>query len=312
MSGMDHGVAARPVAARSRAILDAVSEIAAAIRQASASTIAGLAVDRARGLVGADGAVVYSWDDSARCLVPLYESASNTRASNLRPGQGMVGLAFESGHAVTSPDYRSWPGALRQSSARGMRAAAAVPLTIDGHAVGALGVWRDEPGEFESDALDLLTLFASLVAPVLEATRAAEAGEERLEVMSALNEIGRATAAVQNPAEICAMLIASAGELLGGVACAVALIDEREPTEGLCLPGPGFEMESARALELARLALDADAPIVEPGIIAVPLQSAANRLGALVVHQTDQDADRHLLELLTFAGGGQPSLRGPQ
>src|SRR5438067_2577072 len=122
------------------ATLHALQDISVATTSAhDPVTVAELAVERARTLTGADGAVVFAYDAPTRLLLPLFETQSAVEEAPVRPGQGAIGMAFKSGVPVVVDDYRTWKHAVPQSQVRGMVSALAVPLLSDDRPTGRPG-----------------------------------------------------------------------------------------------------------------------------------------------------------------------------
>jgi len=104
-------------------------------------SVARLAVDHARALLKVDGAVIFSYDAEQHMLNPVAETESSTPELPTPPGEGAIGLAFESGLPVVIDDYQHWDLAQPNSAQRGIVSALAVPLIAGDQPVGALGVW---------------------------------------------------------------------------------------------------------------------------------------------------------------------------
>jgi len=184
--------------------------------------VARLAIDHARALLKVDGSVIFSYDPDLHMLLPVAETESKVPEPPTPPGEGAIGLAFESGLPVVVDDYQHWDLAVPASQSRGMVSALAVPLIAGDRPVGALGVWTYQPRSFPAEEEQLLTLFAAQVAPALEAAKLAQQRHDQARIFQALHEMGAATGGMREPADLaalcvqrtCALLKADSGVLL--------------------------------------------------------------------------------------------------
>ncbi|MBI4494084.1 MAG: GAF domain-containing protein [Chloroflexi bacterium] len=173
--------AEQEVRARART-LTALHEVAVATSGVLApATLAGLVVDYARDLLGADSAGLFWWDAEAGILRPLGENDPGLAALDrkLRPGQGVSGVAFQRAEPVVVEDYAAWEHATSWGVAGGIRSTVAVPLLVSDRALGALGVRSGVPRRFEPEQVQLLALFAAQAGPALEAARLHAESERR-------------------------------------------------------------------------------------------------------------------------------------
>ena len=176
--------------------------------------LAKLAVGNACELLGADGAVVFEWDEQAGLLQPVAESESSSSEPACRPGEGAIGVAFERCEPVIVDDYATFDKVVASSAARGMVSAAAVPLVVDDRPIGALGVWTYSPRRFKSSEVQVLRLFAAQLAPALEASRHAQQREVQAHAFRALHELAVVAGGVLEPAPLAELAIATACDLL--------------------------------------------------------------------------------------------------
>jgi len=137
--------------------LDALHEVAfAAGRTLDPTRLGEFAVERARELLHADRAALYRWDVNAgvlRRIAASQDAGSEDGTSELRPGQGVSGGAFERGEVVAIAN------------------AIATPLFVGERIVGALSAASGSPRRFTSQEVRMLSLLGSEVAPALEASR---------------------------------------------------------------------------------------------------------------------------------------------
>jgi GAF domain-containing protein len=107
----------------------------------------------------------------------------------LAPGRGPSGLAVKTGKPAIFEDVESderfvpWREIAR---AEGFRATVAVPLRRDRNDVGALNVYRREPGPWDARDIDLLLFFAQHAAGAIHTAQLIDAQTRRL---SALNRL---------------------------------------------------------------------------------------------------------------------------
>jgi PAS domain S-box-containing protein len=115
----------------------------------------------------------------------------------LMAGQGVAGRAIATGRPVFSADLLAdpnitVPGWLRQfAQATGDRAIVAVPLTVRGETIGALGVGDDVGRAFTDPDVRLLTAFAAQAALALENARLFDAERRRRRESEVLTAVSR-------------------------------------------------------------------------------------------------------------------------
>ena len=300
--------------------LHEVAVAAAGLRDPLA--VAQMAVQHAQRLAGVDGAVVFAWDRGAGVLRPIAESDSPFPEPDCRPGQGVVGMAFEECRPIVVDDYRAFPGAIPESLRRGIVSCAAVPLVAGETAVGVLGVWTCLARRFGPTDVRLLSLFAAQTGPALEAARLVEERERQAEVFKTLHEVALASSGVLDPQRLAQLIVDRVGELLGADGVAAFWLDaaagrlrllahrgEAEFGDGTATPGEGM---LGRCFETRRPVVVDDYAswpgALEPGhrlgiggAAAIPLVIHERPVGALLVWT---HAPRHYpdseLELLTL------------
>ncbi|HEX6547700.1 MAG TPA: EAL domain-containing protein [Candidatus Dormibacteraeota bacterium] len=201
--------------ARDAATLRALYDLSVAVSGVrDVVEVARLAVDSARPLIKADGVVVYAYDTPSGYLNPLYEDGSTQPETPVRPGEGAIGLAFQTGHPIRVEDYNRWEHALRESKGKGMVAVLAVPLIAEDQPIGAIGVWNYQPREFTVDDEQMLQLFASHVAPALLGARRTEEAEAKARMFQTLHELTVASAGVLDPEALANLVVTRAASLL--------------------------------------------------------------------------------------------------
>jgi signal transduction histidine kinase len=167
---------------RSVAELRALGEVSHAVSSTlDVEKVLNTIVVRASQLAGADGCSIYEYDETAGefALRATYkyeaEYVEALRASPLRKGEGVIGLAARLREPVQVPDINV-PGAY-QSGIRGMllrlgyRALLSVPLLRDEQVVGSLSLNRKAPGEFPPGVVDVLKTFATQSVQAIQNAR---------------------------------------------------------------------------------------------------------------------------------------------
>ncbi|HEX6349023.1 MAG TPA: GAF domain-containing protein [Candidatus Dormibacteraeota bacterium] len=143
--------------------------------------IARMAIDAAVELLGASSAGIGWWEPDQEVLAAVDHLAGKPSVSRIAPGEGAVGQVFATGSTVVVPDYPEWEHRLEWSVRMGHKSILAVPLVAGDRTVGAMVARFMERREFDGDEIQVLTLLAAQVAPILEAARlhADLAGSER-------------------------------------------------------------------------------------------------------------------------------------
>lgn len=148
---------------------------AALVARIDEDEILGLVLDEGRRLLEASATVLYLWDARAGLLRPSRTSPRNLTPPPLvrRPGEGLIGKAFEANAPLFVNNYDRWQEATRDSSDAGVRAAAAAALVFRDERLGVVVASRTTVGESvdEEDA-QLLGLLASHAAVAVANARA--------------------------------------------------------------------------------------------------------------------------------------------
>jgi signal transduction histidine kinase len=155
-------------------ILRALHEIAVAVGGMHEPVeLARLVVERARELLEAGAVGLYTFDEAAQVLRPMYSSDSRDEAEEppIPPGAGAAGQALLRGEPVRVDDYSTWEHAGGWASASGVCSALAVPLQVSDRRTGALSARTYAPRHWTDEDVQALTLLAAQVAPALEAAR---------------------------------------------------------------------------------------------------------------------------------------------
>jgi signal transduction histidine kinase len=103
-------------------------------------------------------------------LSARYGSYLATAPRPIAPGQGPSGLAVTDGVPIliadteSDPRFASWRGV---AAREGYRSIASFPLIANGRTLGALNVYRTDPGPWPAHELDLITFFAENAASAI-------------------------------------------------------------------------------------------------------------------------------------------------
>lgn len=114
---------------------------------------------------------------------------SEDRSPRLKPGEGLSGKVWETGHPLVVDDYDSWPGR-SASGVQLVHAMAGVPLHSGSTVVGvlALASERGSNRTFGEDEVRLLSRFAQLASIALDNARLYTAAQEAKEAADAANQ----------------------------------------------------------------------------------------------------------------------------
>jgi PAS domain S-box-containing protein len=175
---------------REQAALDSLREVAfAAGRTLDAERLVRLTTEQVRSALGVDNAVVQWVEHKTGILRPIGNPGS-VGSEELPPnyeqrsGESLAGRVFERGTPLVINDYPSWPHA-NPAFRRAIASVVSVPMLVGQQTLGVLSAMSGTPRVFTDRDVHLLTLFASEVAPVIEAGRLlAEAEKRRAEAES--------------------------------------------------------------------------------------------------------------------------------
>ena len=167
---------------RSVGELEALGEVGRAISSTlDLQTVLAMIVARANELAGADGGVIYEFDEASRSFhlratdrFPE-EFVAALRATRLVYGEGAAGQAAATRAPIQVPDIMdtdAYSSSLRDVLVRsGYRSLLAVPLVSEEQVVGALVINRRIPGAFAPSTVELLRTFASQSALAIQNAR---------------------------------------------------------------------------------------------------------------------------------------------
>ena len=134
--------------------------------------LARLAADKANQLLGGSGAGLQIWDSNDEVLRILAQTGTQPwEIPPMKSGEGAGGIAFETRRPLPIADYVAWNGGVQWVKDLGLKSFLAVPLLVQGRAIGCLTVAFQESHEFSTAEIELISLLAAQVAPAMEAAR---------------------------------------------------------------------------------------------------------------------------------------------
>lgn len=140
-------------------------------------------------LLGGGSGSFFRWDPEASVLrrVQSWQSPDVDSSAELRPGEGLAGLAFAQAKPVIINDYQASDLARGRGRDRGLRAGLGVPLVPNGKPLGVLLISSyDDTTQFSDDDARLLDLFGDQAAAALIS---AEAFEEQSKAVAELERV---------------------------------------------------------------------------------------------------------------------------
>jgi signal transduction histidine kinase len=154
-----------------------------------------LIVDRAGGLVGAEGAIYLLAGDHVALAA---RTSEDVRESPIAVGAGATGLCARTGDGLVVNDYAEWPAALPESVARGVSRVMAQPLRVSGALLGVISMSRrgdDAPSFGEVDHA-VLARFAGQAALALRNATLFEEARQRRREAEGLADLARSLASL--------------------------------------------------------------------------------------------------------------------
>src|ERR1700693_2989913 len=115
-------------------------------------------------------------------------------------GQGITGAAAHKKHPVYAPDVSKDPRYF--CSAKSTRSELAIPLMVRDEVVGVLDCQSDRENHFDSETIDLLTLFSTQASIALQNARLYSLEQQRARQLQAINAIAQQTTAVLDLEEL--------------------------------------------------------------------------------------------------------------
>jgi signal transduction histidine kinase len=142
-------------------------------------------------LLGGGSGSFFRWDPEAGVLrrVQTWQTPDVDTSSEVRPGEGLAGLAFAEAKPIIINDYQASDLARRRGRDRGLRAGLGVPLIPSGKPLGVLLISSYEDAtQFSEDDARLLDLFGDQAAAAL---MTAEAFEEQGKAVAELERVSK-------------------------------------------------------------------------------------------------------------------------
>jgi diguanylate cyclase (GGDEF)-like protein/PAS domain S-box-containing protein len=182
-AGADAG--AELALAHHRMALDAIEEVACA--PAQASLLLELCVERARGLVRADGAAVELLEDADELLFAATSGVLRDLLGVVQPVSGtLCGHAVRTRDAVHTADAQLDIRGNREVAAQlGVRSAVSLPLQQDRRHIGVLLVVSERAGAFDDEDIALLRRLARVASARLDYALARDARRRSEEALAA-------------------------------------------------------------------------------------------------------------------------------
>jgi signal transduction histidine kinase len=191
---VDQAIADEPVASgpvHSRAEIAAMLTVSRAISDGrSLRSVLNRIAREAATVVGAETASVLLLQGTSRFrlagsfgLSKGYGKLLASAPEPLAPGRGPSGLAVQSGEPAVFEDvemderFVPWRAIARRE---GFRATVAVPLRVQRHALGALNVYRRDPGPWDPRHVELLLFFAQHAASAIRAAQLIDSQSRQL------------------------------------------------------------------------------------------------------------------------------------
>src|SRR3984885_2748178 len=118
----------------------------------------------------------------------------------MSPGQGIMGAAALKKQPAYAPDVSLDPRYF--CSAKSTRSELAIPLMVRDEVVGVLDCQSDRVNHFDSETIDLLTLFSTQASIALQNARLYSLEQQRARQLQAINSIAQQTTAVLDLEEL--------------------------------------------------------------------------------------------------------------
>ncbi len=248
--------------------------------------------------------------DKAKSELYIRAHLGDMGAEGLRipVGKGLTGSAAQLKRPIYAPDVSKDPRYL--DVIRTTRSEVAIPLMVRDEVVGVLDFQSENPNFFDSEMIDLLTLFSTQASLALENARLYSLERRRAEQLEAINAVARQTTAVLDLDELLTVVCRLLLEWFHTDHVAVLMAEgeglrvrayEGRLTPKLTLgsqlePGVGI---AARALSNGRSVIENDVHTVEGYIagfdeteseLCVPLIFFGEKLGVLALDSAKKNA----------------------
>jgi GAF domain-containing protein len=293
-------------AARRRA--ETLTRVQAAVRelvtQRDPAVLYQSIVEHAAGLLGTSGGALYLCDHEQRQVRCMAARGTKRDYVNsiVKYGEGVVGRVAETGEQLAVEDYRHWEGWLvRPVGEAPARSQLAAPLRWKQELLGVLQVLEPETlRRFTAEDNQLLALFASQAATVLESSLLLEAAQAGREQASALADVAWQISESLELPEVLERIALHARELLRADTSAVYLVEPGSSTlHAAAALGPDAKEIKAEPLEVGLGILG--------GIAARGSGEVVNEVlldpRAITVPGTEEDPFEHLMGVPVHRSG---------
>ena len=212
-------------------------------------------------------------DNETQILRPRTHAGWNKESEEVQIslGRGLIGTAAKLRRPIYAPDVASDPRYIRTIPST--RSELAVPLLVRNQVVGVLDCQSDEPDFFDSETIDLLTLFSTQASIALQNAQLYSQERRRAVQLEAINALARNTTAVLDLDELLEKSCATILEAFPADHIAILLLEDktlvlrahkgrltiRFPVRGEIPPGTG----------LTQRAVLSGKPVIENDVSAI-------------------------------------------
>ena len=180
-------------------------------------------------LVGGDAGAIHRRlpeREVLRCVIAIGRHEPIIRPE-LRPGEGLTGRAFVEQASIVENDYARSAIGTPHSREAGLRTGVAVPISHGGHCIGILSVGSYDAGRtFGAEDVELLELFAVMVAVALENAELNAELESRLDRIRTLSRLTRLVSTSLDLEHVLLRIARAAAQLSGAVFATFWVADE--------------------------------------------------------------------------------------
>ncbi len=198
----------------------------------------------------------------------------------MRVGEGITGHAAQTLEPIAiahsahlDPRFRGFANLDEEA----FESILAVPVLARGSLAGALNVRTHAPREYDDDEVALLLTIAAQLGQAIENARLWGRSQRRIAELEALDRIARVVHAPIDLDEVLADVVRTAAEAAHADVCALALPPSAGQPFEVAVRSSDVGATTQVLAEAARRA-----PLDEPGLLAVPLETRRGRVGALV------------------------------
>ncbi|MDA0245497.1 MAG: GAF domain-containing protein [Chloroflexi bacterium] len=197
------------------------------------SALLRLIIHRACQLIGTDYGTMFMLtpDQQALEIVALCNYPEELHLGNrLKKDQGLAGQVFTTGKPLAVSDYKNWAGRMGNTTVQNMGRAMAVPLCQGEKVVGSLNVSDDVVGEFASNSMQLLEMFAAYASVVIANAQLFAAEQRQRQTAETLREIGRLVGASLELHDVLEVMLEQIERVIPYDSAHFMLIDDQQNT----------------------------------------------------------------------------------